>query len=151
MYLSKSSFLDVVKNTPLVSIDLLVRNSNKDVLLGRRVNEPAKQFWFVPGGRILKDEALEDAFSRTVKNELGLVLDKSKSRFYGLYEHFYENNVFNDDFSTHYIVLAHELSLSAVPELNQQHSEYRWFNIEALLNNENVHKYTKDYFRKKTI
>jgi len=146
-FLGKDDFRSVIKNTPLVSIDLLVHNSEGEVLLGQRVNEPAKGFWFVPGGRIFKDETLDTAFSRTVKDELGLQMKRSEAVFDKVYEHFYENNVFNDAFSTHYIVLAHKISVDTLPELNTQHSEYKWFNIQALLEDANVHNYTKDYFR----
>ena len=144
--LSKEVFSEVVRNAPLISIDLLVRNSDGKVLLGKRVNEPAKGFWFVPGGRIFKDESLDMAFTRTVQAELGLDMKRSDAKFDKVYEHFYDNNVFNDDFSTHYIVLAHKVKIDKLPELNNQHNEYRWFEIEELLKNENVHKYTKDYF-----
>jgi len=29
----------------------------------------------------------------------------------------------------------------------EQHSEYKWFTIDELLESKQVHKYTKDYFR----
>ena len=144
--LSKEIFSEVVRNAPLISIDLLIRNSYGKVLLGKRVNEPAKGFWFVPGGRIFKDESLDMAFTRTVQSELGLDMKRSDAKFDKVNEHFYDNNVFNDDFSTHYVVLAHKVKIDKLPELNNQHNEYRWFEIEELLKNENVHKYTKDYF-----
>ena len=65
-------FLDVVRLTPLISIDLIVVDDHARVLLGRRVNRPALGAWFVPGGRIHKDESLGGAFSRIVREELGL-------------------------------------------------------------------------------
>jgi hypothetical protein len=40
---------------PLVSIDLIIRDNADRVLLGLRNNEPAKGYFFVPGGIILKD------------------------------------------------------------------------------------------------
>ena len=147
MFLAKDTFATVIKNTPLVSIDLIVKNSEEKVLLGKRVNEPAKGFWFVPGGRIYKDERLDAAFSRTVKDEIGLELKRSDAAFYGLYEHFYDNNVFNDEFSTHYVVLAHKIVTDDALTLNNQHSKYRWFGIDELLSDTQVHDNTKDYFR----
>ncbi|MDQ7042780.1 MAG: GDP-mannose mannosyl hydrolase [Sulfurimonas sp.] len=147
MFLSKEIFSLVVQNTPLISIDLLVQNEKQEILLGKRVNEPASNFWFVPGGRIFKDESLDAAFTRTVQEELGLGMQRSEALFDKTYEHFYENNVFSDAFSTHYIVLAHKIKIDTLPILNTQHSQYRWFDIEELLSNERVHNYTKDYFR----
>ncbi|PHQ55914.1 MAG: GDP-mannose mannosyl hydrolase [Sulfurimonas sp.] len=150
MLLGASTFSSVVENTPLISIDLIVKNELGQVLLGKRVNKPAQNSWFVPGGRVFKDETLDDAFSRTVYEELGVQLQRDETTFYGLYEHFYNDNVFNDDFSTHYIVLAHSFLLKQIPELNKQHSSYKWFDVDKLLNDENVYTYTKDYFRKQT-
>ena len=147
MFLDKSTFSTVIENTPLISIDLVVMNNEGQVLLGKRVNEPALDYWFVPGGRVFKDESLDTAFTRTVKEELALDLKRTDAEFDKVYEHFYDNNVFSNDFSTHYIVLAHKIKVDTSPSLNKQHSEYRWFEVEALLKSENVHKYTKDYFR----
>ena len=146
MFLSQELFSSVIENTPLISIDLLVQNSEGKILLGKRVNEPAKDFWFVPGGRVFKDETLDAAFARTVKTEIGLDIKRNKAKYYGLYEHFYNNNVFDNEFSTHYIVLAHNIVTDSELKLNNQHDSYRWFSKEELLSREDVHKYTKDYF-----
>jgi colanic acid biosynthesis protein WcaH len=149
MFLSADDFAHVVKSTPLISIDLIVRNIQGNVLLGKRLNRPAQGSWFVPGGRVFKDEKLDDAFKRTVKTELGIDMDRAQSKFLGVYEHFYSNNVFNEEFSTHYIVLAYEISVDEDSIiLNNQHSSYRWFDEEALLSNLEVYKYTKEYFQK---
>ena len=69
--LSKKRFLKVIKNTPLVSIDLVIKDLENNIWLGKRVNEPAIGKWFVPGGRILKGESLNDAFERITLNEIG--------------------------------------------------------------------------------
>lgn len=66
--LAQHEFLEIVRLTPLVSIDLIVLDQAGDVLLGRRVNRPAQGMWFVPGGRIRKDETLADAFKRDRKS-----------------------------------------------------------------------------------
>ena len=149
MILSKDDFTEVIKNTPLISIDLIIENREGKILLGKRVNQPAKDYWFVPGGRIFKDETLQNAFSRTVYEELGVKMEKKEAQFQGVYEHFYNDNVFNDDFSTHYIGLAHRIKLEDIVKTNDQHGEYRWFEKDELLKSENVHKYTKDYFNGK--
>ena len=145
--LSKENFTQIIRNTPLVSIDLIIKNEKSQILLGKRVNEPAKNEWFVPGGRIFKDETLENAFMRTTVSEIGISFSKKEAEFYGLYEHFYQNNVFDNEYSTHYIVLAHQLQVKEKDVvLNNQHEAYRWFNIEEILKNNQVNQYTKDYF-----
>ena len=49
----------VVKNAPLVSIDIILQNPQSKIFLGRRRNQPTKGKWFVPGGRIRKGERLD--------------------------------------------------------------------------------------------
>lgn len=140
-------FKTVIESTPLVSIDLIVSNQQGQVLLGKRTNRPAKGYWFVPGGRVLKDEPLEQAFKRLIKVELGL--DEVASNFKGVYQHFYEDNFSEANFTTHYVVLAYEIifngELSSLPD--EQHSGYQWFDEKELLANENVHAHSKWYFR----
>ncbi len=48
-------FKAVVDATPLISIDLLIEKEGK-YLLGKRINKPAKGYFFSFGGRILKNK-----------------------------------------------------------------------------------------------
>jgi len=82
--LDKSLFSSIVSNAPLISIDLVIRNSKDELLLGKRINRPAKGKWFVPGGRILKDETIQEAFSRLTSEELGLTISISEGQFVGV-------------------------------------------------------------------
>lgn len=149
MFLEKKLFSSIVENTPLISIDLIIKNSEGKVLLGQRVNKPAKNSWFVPGGRIYKDEKIEEAFQRITKDEIGKAFDISTAKFLGVYQHFYDDNVFNDNFSTHYIVLGFELIIKEELSLGTiQHEKYIWFTKDELLDNPEVYSYVKDYFKK---
>ena len=151
-FLGLETFETIVTHTPLVSIDLLVRNIDGLVLLGRRINPPAKNYWFVPGGRIYKGETLEGAFSRITTEELGQQLKMSDADYQGLYEHFYEDSVFGKHISTHYIVNAFELTLAEENDLPLvPHQYYQWFSQCELLNETKVHHYSKAYFDKNLI
>ena len=66
--LDLNTFKTVVENTPLISIDFIVKNSEKKILLGKRVNKPAKGFFFTLGGRVYKNEKLETAKKRILKD-----------------------------------------------------------------------------------
>src|SRR5215469_13217460 len=119
-FLNRDEFAQVVRNTPLVAIDLIIRNPNQCVLVGLRTNEPAKGKWFVPGGVVRKYERLADAFARIVKAEVGLKASINDARFIGVYEHLYDNNVFGEEkFGTHYVVLAHEFTRSPPADCNR--------------------------------
>jgi len=89
MKITDQQLLDVIQKSPLVSIDLVVRDFEGRILLGRRINEPAKGMWFVPGGRIRKDENLDDAFARISSSELGIEYQRSQAGFIGVFEHKY--------------------------------------------------------------
>lgn len=148
--LDRSTFIEVVKNSPLVSIDLIVRNAENEVLLGFRNNEPAKNCWFTFGGRIYKNERIAQAFQRIVQEEIGTDVDVKNAQFVGVFEHLYEENfAHKPGFGTHYVVLAYEVRLleplRALPTV--QHHEYRWFRVEDAVKAENVHPYTKAYFQ----
>lgn len=123
-WLDLDTFKTVIMSTPLISIDLLLRNENGEYLLGLRKNRPAQGFWFVPGGRILKNESLDVAFRRLTREELGVELERCQAEFKGLYEHFYDDSAFGENHSTHYIVLAYEVEISQKNILlsEQQHS-----------------------------
>lgn len=149
MSLPEKVFKDVVASTPLISIDLIVRDTQGKILLGKRTNRPAQGYWFVPGGRILKDESIELAFKRLIIAELGLDFLEEKVSFIGTYQHFYDDNFFDITFSTHYVVLAYQIvlknALASIP--NEQHSLYNWFSENELLNDDDVHLHSKWYFQ----
>ncbi|MEX3019872.1 GDP-mannose mannosyl hydrolase [Kluyvera sp. STS39-E] len=149
MFLSQQAFATVVQSTPLISIDLIVENAQGEILLGLRNNRPAQGFWFVPGGRVQKDESLAEAFARLTEAELGLRLPMTAGHFHGVWQHFYDDNFSGKDFSTHYIVLGFRLQVDAdtlaLPVA--QHNEYRWLSPQALLAADNVHDNSRAYFR----
>jgi colanic acid biosynthesis protein WcaH len=148
--LNPADFRTLVRLAPLVSIDLIIRNPRGEVLLGLRNNEPAKGFYFVPGGIVLKHERLSEAFARILKRETNYEARREDARLLGAHEHFYAANSFGDDgFGTHYVVLAHELTLAdaSAPKADAQHSELTWWSEHELLASDRVHGNTKAYFR----
>jgi len=127
--LDEVRFLEVIDRTPLVSIDLVVVDQEKRMLTGWRVNQPARGFWFVPGGRILKGETLDVAFGRIAATELGDGLwRRSESRLLGVFDHLYDTNFAGvPDVATHYVVLAHRIDVDVRPTPpDLQHSKYAW-------------------------
>lgn len=149
MKLENQDFLQVVANSPLVSIDLIVKDERGRVLLGLRRNKPAQGYWFVPGGRIYKDERVAQALARIGVEELGMELNESSVRFLGVFEHLYPDNFAGKpDVSTHYIVLGCEV----IPTVKfdqlpvSQHDDWRFWETGELLVNKEVHENTKAYF-----
>ena len=147
MPLSRDDFRSLVRLGPLVAIDLVVERDNR-FLLGLRTNRPAMGFLFVPGGRVYKDERLDDAFRRIAMAELGVQMERSEAEFLGVYEHLYSDSMFDPEASTHYVVLAHRVKLvgDESPAFFTQHSEAHWMSREEILADKRTHANTRAYF-----
>jgi colanic acid biosynthesis protein WcaH len=147
--LDVKSFAALVAAAPLVSIDLIVEDQHGAVLLGMRTNPPAQGSWFVPGGRIHKNETMERAFARITLEEIGLGLSKSKAQMLDVYEHFYQTDFAGTPgATTHYIVLAHRIIVAretlSLPR--EQHSRYEWMQPAQAARHPDVHPYSRAYF-----
>lgn len=151
MQLNEHVFRLVINYAPLVSIDLIVQNEQGYILLGKRLNRPAQGTWFVPGGRVRKNETLDDAFRRLTINELGQAFERAQGEFLGVFEHFYGDSAFgvaSGAPNTHYVVLAYQLHLLStkggdIPLV--QHSEFQWWSPQKATRSEDVHSNTKAY------
>ena len=146
---SEKDFLNIIDKAPLVSIDLVIENPEGKILLGRRNNKPAQGYWFVPGGRIRKNETLAQAMTRISKTELGFEINLHEARLIGAYDHIYDDNFANaQDINTHYVALGHHYKLKDHDhiQIDEQHDEVNWFDKDTLINHEQVHKNTRAYF-----
>lgn len=148
--LAQADFRQAVEMLPLVSIDLLLRDANGRYLTGLRTNPPARGAWFVPGGRIRKNESLRNALRRIANDELGLAIAAEAWTPRGVYEHFYGTNFAGEaGRSTHYVVLAYEadLTLDAGNLPLGQHRRYRWQSPAAIAADPGAHPNTQAYFK----
>ncbi len=148
MWLPDDNFRTVIASTPLFSMDLIIRNPEGRLLLGKRTNRPAQDFWFVPGGRVMKNETLDKAFERLSQTEIGVVIPRSKASLLDLYEHFYDDCVFGEAPSTHYVVAGYLLDLADQPLLDlpkSQHNEFKWWSPSEMINDNSVHQHSRDY------
>ena len=122
MFLRQEDFATVVRSTPLVSLDFIVENSRGEFLLGKRTNRPAQGYW--------------------------LRLPITVGQFYGVWQHFYDDNFSGTDFTTHYVVLGFRFRVAEEDLLlpDEQHDDYRWLTPDALLASDNVHANSRAYF-----
>jgi colanic acid biosynthesis protein WcaH len=147
-FIKKKTYLDIIKVTTLTAVDLIIVHSN-NILLGYRKNDPAKNYWFVPGCRTRKNERINEGLKRVAYSELGLDINFKDVKLIGVYDHIYENNFDNHDFGTHYLVNAFLYIVNERPELkiDDQHEEMKWFSFEEVKKNKDIHQYTKDYLQ----
>ena len=131
----------VVRNVPILSVDLVVRREGR-VALGKRHNEPAKGEWFVPGGRVAKGERLIDAVHRVAEAELGL--DVEIVRRLGVYEHFYDVADVDGADGKHYVPVGFLVTAGAgTARPDDQHETFEWF--EPPFEGLDLHPYVRAY------
>jgi len=151
-----SQFAAAVAALPLVSLDWVITNPDGQLLLGQRLNAPARGWWFTPGGRIRKNEPLDDALRRVATDELVMAPSLAaqlpgRARLMGAWDHFYPDSAFSPSVSTHYVNLPHWLALSweeiALLRLPQgeQHSKWQWLALVDAIQATDVHAYVRPY------
>jgi colanic acid biosynthesis protein WcaH len=126
MMLSEADYRKVMETMPVVCVDCLVQNEAGEFLLVRRGNEPLKGEFWVPGGRLLKNERLEDAVHRKMREELGIEVEIISNL--GFFEEFFDKTAQNVDGGFHavsFLFLVRPLGTSI--RLDCQSSEWGWF------------------------
>ena len=73
MWISEELYSRILQVMPIPCVDLLVVGDADKVLLLLRKNEPAADQWWFPGGRVLLGEERREAAIRKLKEECGLV------------------------------------------------------------------------------
>lgn len=113
---------------PIATVNVAIIKDDK-VLLVKRLNEPAKGYWYTPGGIILKGESLEDSVLRVCKEETGLNVESIK--LIGVYTEHWREGYFTKNIQT---VTACYLAqpLSGNIKRDWQSSDIQWFPIDEL-------------------
>lgn len=72
MRLPRDEYEQILERVPILCVDGVILNHDGRYLLVKRNNAPLQHEWWVPGGRVLKGESLEQAFHRKMREELGI-------------------------------------------------------------------------------
>ena len=70
-FIPQDLYDEILKNIPIICVDGIILKNDETLLL-LRDKEPEKNKWWFPGGRVLKNESLEEAILRKVKEETSL-------------------------------------------------------------------------------
>lgn len=147
-FVPEDRFREFVARMPQVCVETVVERADGTVLLARRTNDPVREEWFWPGGRLYKGEWLEDAARRVGREELGLDLDIGNQL--GVYEHRWETSASGPSRHTVNVVFRARaatdgLSADAVT-LDGQHDAVRFVHPADVddLYHEHVQRYAAD-------
>lgn len=91
MRITSDLYNEILKCMPISCVDLLIVNNAGDILLVKRQNEPAKDLWWFPGGRVYYKETRRDAAIRKLKEECNLAA--TEIRELGTFDVILENNM----------------------------------------------------------
>lgn len=129
----------IVRNVPLVSVDLVV-TCDDGVVLGKRTNRPARGEWFVPGGTVRKNERLTEAVDRIADAELGVAVEIDERL--GVYEHFYDTSDVDGVDSKHYVAIGYAVTPASTEFTgDDQHEELKAFSTLP----SDLHPYVRAY------
>jgi len=138
-WIPEEEWATIVRNVPIVSVDLLVRTP-EGVLLVERTNRPAKGEWFVPGGRVHKGERLVEAVHRVAREELGVEVGIEERL--GAYEHLYDEAEVDGAGGKHYLANGFLVRTDATEfDLDDQHGAARVFETPP----GDLHPYVRAY------
>ena len=115
---------------PVPCVDLVIVHKGK-FLMGKRINEPAKGQWFFPGGRVFKEETLEQAAVRKAKEETGIKIKKSNLNYLTTAETIFRAKNFSGTrhtINSVFLVKPDKLKESELLKFDRtQNSEFQWF------------------------
>jgi len=119
----KEEYIKIVDKMPILCMDCIVVYAGK-YLLVKRKNRPLKGVYWLPGGRVFKNETLEEAAVRKMKEEIGVHVKIIKLA--GFHEFLYEENELGLD-SIHTLSAVFYVSpLSLDIKLDDQSEDYIW-------------------------
>ncbi|AGY56549.1 NUDIX domain-containing protein [Gloeobacter kilaueensis] len=134
-YIPQPLYDQILSNLPIACVDVAIVAQGA-VLLVRRKVPPAMGQWWVPGGRVLKDEMMKDAARRKALEEVGIdchvgpIIHTAETIFpdgpSGIAIH-----------SINSCFFLYPVEANAVPVLDGFHLEYRW--VQAIP--EGLHPY----------
>ena len=101
---------------PIVCVEILAIYNQK-LLLMLRNNEPLKNGWFIPGGRVFHGETLDEALLRVLKEETSLESIKIEQK--GIMTFFWPE--------VHIISIMYHVEVEKNNvKMNSEHRDFKW-------------------------
>jgi ADP-ribose pyrophosphatase YjhB (NUDIX family) len=124
MNIESELYTRIIENLPILCVDGLIIKDDK-ILLLKRINEPAKGEWWFPGGRVFKNEKINQSIIRKVKEETNLDVEIVKQ--IAVCETIFEKK--------HTVNICFSLKpINDEVILNYEHEKYCWFDLSELPN-----------------
>jgi len=143
--INQELYNQILINMPIICVDGVLLNDEGQILFLKRENEPAKNEWWFPGGRIQKNELLKDAIVRKFKEETDIsveILD-----YIGTTETIFDTGPYGIPVHTVNFTFLLKSENSNV-QIDNLHSDYVWErNFDNLNLNSEIHQLLKSYLQ----
>ena len=118
-------YKEILEQMPIVCVELLIQHDGK-ILLVKRKDKPAQGTWWLPGGRILKNESQEAAAQRLALREVGF--DIEIVRQVGAYDEIFKEGPFDIKTGLHSVCVEYlcRPKGSVIVKLDTTSADCRW-------------------------
>ncbi len=106
--LPEKIFLFISRTTPLINVDLLIKNKMGQTLLSWRDDQYAGTGWHLPGGIIRFKEKMEDRILKVAENEIGTTIIDHEPQPLAI-----NQMICDHDIRGHFISILYRCSLSS--------------------------------------
>lgn len=143
----------IIEYSIISAVDAVIYNNGK-ILLAKRIQEPCKGQWWIPGGRQQKFESVEEAIRRKIKEEVGLNIKVEK--MIDVQDVIFDKTAFPKvKTGVHYlarIYLARLIDKNQEVQLDSSQENYIWADKKWFEQNKNqLHKYVIDTINKSKV
>ena len=123
-FIAEELYKDIIKSVPILCVDVVVRIKGSYLLVRRR-EEPLKDVFWVPGGRVFLEETLDDAAWRKLAGEVGIKRWGELKKI-GLYEDIFEESSLGKH-AYHTLSVVFQYDLNTLPStINIDRTSAEW-------------------------
>ena len=142
-FIPEKLYKEITACIPICCVDLVIKKNNS-FLLVKRLENPAKNKWWLPGGRVLFNESLKSAVKRKLREELNIRKFRV-IKFLGVGETKFKKGRFNRPVYTIGNVFLVKLTEKECTNIQPDRTiaEHKWFNKIQ----KEFHPYTRKFLR----
>lgn len=121
----KEVYQEAVRNLPICCVDIfLIDEATESYFLVLRKNAPAKGVWWLPGGRLFKNESFFDCAKRKCEEEIGLAV--MPLAIVGTYATFFPDSAWGSGTHTINVAILAKLVGKKSALLDLDHEDFVW-------------------------
>lgn len=114
-----------------VGVKGIVRNKDKKILVLERELPNGKQYWEIPGGRLLRGESVIDTLTRELREEVGITSISSAVHFCTLLTDIQVHD--ENDVGLIFMIFQIQLPKDIQPMISVEHKGFKWATVDETI------------------